>query len=193
MTVIKRASRISDNKCVVILCSSADELKKYSLSATDIEYFRAAFSDERKTVMLNTPQGCLIAINKPRKVEKFKLAEGLRKSGAGLISIFNDNKCASAELVDATGNNEHLLLAAEGILLANYQFLKYKKDRVKETHSLKTIFIVSKSVNAKQVEELNIITEAIYISRTLVNEPVNFLTATQLSKEFQKPNRPSVL
>lgn len=187
MTVIKRANRISDHKCVVIVCANADELKKYSLSATDIDYFRTAFADERKTVTLNTPQGCLVAVLKDRKSDKHKLAEGLRRSGAALISFFNENKCHSAELTDATGNNEHLLNVAEGILLSNYQFLKYKSQGAeKEKNALDELILVATGLKEQDVNQLRISTEATFIARDLVNEPPVTLTAETLADEFKK-------
>nr|MDQ3048679.1 leucyl aminopeptidase [Bacteroidota bacterium] len=60
------------------------------------------------------------------------------------------------------------------------------KDKIKEAFSLNSIQLVSKGVSPAELNELSIVTEATYLARTLVNEPVNFLTATQLSKEFQK-------
>lgn len=187
MTVIKRANRISDHKCVVIVCSNADELKKYSLSPTDIDYFRSAFSADRRVVTLNTPQGCLVAVHKDKKTDKHKLAEGLRKSGAALIAFFNENKCNSVELTDATGNNEHLLNIAEGILLSNYQFLKYKTTGAeKERNALDEVILVATGLKEQDVELLRISTEATCIARDLVNEPPVTLTAEVLAGEFKK-------
>lgn len=187
MTVIKRASRLSDHKCVVIVCSGADELKKYSLSEADIAYFRRAFADERKTVTLITPLGCLVAILKDRKTEKNKLAENLRKCGATLIAFFNENTCHSVELTDATGNNEHLLNVAEGILLSNYQFLKYKTTGAsKEKNALDELILVATGLKEQDVNLLRISTEATCIARDLVNEPPVVLTAESLADEFKR-------
>lgn len=187
MTVIKRASRISDSKCLVIVCSNADELKKYSLSASDIEYFRTAANADRKTVTLVTPQGCLVVIFKDRKSERNKLAENLRKAGAALIPFFNDNRCNSSELTDASGNNEHLLMVAEGILLSNYQFLKYKTNgKDKEKNSLEELVLVAGGLKEQEVNHLRISTEATFIARDLVNEPVITLNAEALAEEFKR-------
>jgi len=187
MTVIKRANRISDNKCVVIVCSNADELKKYSLSTTDVEYFKAAFADDRKMVSLNTPQGSLVAVLKDRKTEKFKLAENLRRAGASLITYFNENKCCSAELADASNNHEHLLYVAEGMLLSNYQFLKYKSTGAdKEKNALDELVLVATGLKEQDVNHLRITAEATFIARDLVNEPPSTLTAEVIAEEFKK-------
>lgn len=187
MTVIKRASRISDSKCLVIICSNADELKKYSLSATDIDYFRDAAANDRKTVSLITPQGCLVVIFKEKKAERNKLAESLRKAGAALIPFLNDNRYHSIELTDSTGNNEHLLLVAEGILLSNYQFLKYKTTGAeKEKNTLDELILVATGLKEQEVDHLRIVVEATFIARDMVNEPVITLNAEVLADEFRR-------
>lgn len=187
MTVIKRAAKLSDSKSLVIICSNADELKKFSLSATDIDYFRNAAANERKSVAITTPQGCLVVLFKDRKTERNKLAENLRKAGAALIAYLNDNKCNSVELTDATGNNDHLLNVAEGILLSNYQFLKYKSTSAeKEKNALDELILVGTGLKEQDVNALRISVEATFIARDLVNEPVVTLTAEALSDEFKK-------
>lgn len=187
MTVIKRAAKLSDSKCLVIVCSTADELKKYSLSTADIDYFRTAAANERKTANITTPQGCLVVIFKDKKTERNKLAENLRKAGAALIPYFNDNKCNAVDVADATGNNDHLLCVAEGILLSNYQFLKYKSNGgEKEKNSLDQLTLVATGLKEQEVNALRISVEATFIARDLVNEPVVTLSAEALSDEFKK-------
>jgi len=70
--------------------------------------------------------------------------------------------------------------------LGNYQFLKYKKNILKESNTLKTIAIDSNTIDNKAIEELETIVSATCIARNLVNEPVIHLTAVQLAKEFQQ-------
>ncbi len=67
--------------------------------------------------------------------------------------------------------------------LANYQFLKYKSE--KEKNSLETIGIKSKKISDADFNLLNITVEATCKARDLVNEPLNFLTAVELAKQFQ--------
>lgn len=186
MTVIKRAAKLSDSKCLVIVCSNADELKKYSLSVTDIDYFRNAAANDRKTAAITTPQGGLVVLFKDKKTERNKLGENLRKAGAALIPYLNDNKFNSAEIVDSTGNNDHLLLVAEGILLSNYQFLKYKTAAEKEKNSLDELILIGTGLKEQEVNALRISVEATFIARDLVNEPVITLNAETLADEFKK-------
>jgi len=95
--------------------------------------------------------------------------------------------------------------------LGNYQFLKYKRDSGKK-NTLRKIEIYSQAISeerlAKSDEEkaiseerlaksdksaaispfdsLNIVNEAVYKCRDLINEPASYLTATVFSKEIEK-------
>ncbi len=73
----------------------------------------------------------------------------MRKAASTAHTIIVAEKIERILIVDGEGKTSETLAFAEGLALSNYQFLKYKKDRKKEQHS------------------------------------VNFLTATQLAKEFQ--------
>jgi len=75
-------------------------------------------------------------------------------------------------------------LLAEGIALANYQFLKYRSDGGKLASSLHSISFTQKSITLKEMQQLAITTEAVAKARNLVNEPLNYLSAVQLAKEI---------
>ena len=187
MTNISKKSTLNNNENVVLLCGKNNSFNNYGLSKVEIDFIKNEINQhEKKSVCINQLHRLFIVQLIDVKKEKYQTAELLRKSASTIHTWITDAKKESVTVVDADGKALEALAFAEGLALSNYQFLKYKKDKDKETHSLKSISIVSKSLNAKQVEELNIVVEATCISRTLVNEPVNFLTATQLSKEFQK-------
>ena len=187
MTNISKKSAFNNNDNIVLLCSKNNSFNKYDFSKAEIEYIKNEIGvKEKKTVCLNQLNRLVLIQLIDVKKEKYQTMETLRKAASLMHTIITDAKIDSVSVVDADDKAAETMAFVEGLALSNYQFLKYKKDKVKESYSLKSIFIVSKTLNAKQIEELNILVEATYISRTLVNEPVNFLTATQLSKEFQK-------
>ncbi len=75
---------------------------------------------------------------------------------------------------------------AEGLALANYQFLKYKSNAKQLTHTLVAIYFDKKSISSKQLVQLEVMIQAVYLMRDLINEPLQFLTAEQLSLELAK-------
>ncbi len=90
----------------------------------------------------------------------------------------------TAEEIFISGEGKAALALAEGLELSNYQFLKYFKDADKKRYHLKEIHLLG-DFNKKEIEHLNNTNIAVYWARDMVNEPVSFLTATQLSKEIE--------
>jgi leucyl aminopeptidase len=111
-----------------------------------------------------------------------KSLEGLRTKAAGICKQINAAKLASAELKVFSGDSQETWAAIEGLLLSNYQFLKYKSE--KKPNSLNEIS--SSDINEKEAKQLSALVEATYIARDLVNEPHSFLNASQYSAEIEK-------
>lgn len=186
MTILSKKSAINNNENVVLLCVKSLKLNNYGLNAAEIDFVKQEFAQEKKIAILNQLNRYVFVQLLESKKDKAMHLETIRKAAATLHGKIVEAKLAQVTLVDVEGKTPETLAFAEGLALSNYQFLKYKKDRDKEANALNHIGISSKKITPKQIDELNIITEAIAITRTLVNEPANFLTATQLSKEFQK-------
>lgn len=114
------------------------------------------------------------------------LNEELRKHGAIVSEDINNHKGSELYIYNQTKNSNFSLAAAEGMSLANYQFLKHKPSAKKLKNLLQTIIISNSKLKQVQVDELNTICIATKYARDLVNEPVNKLNATQLSDAFKK-------
>jgi len=68
-------------------------------------------------------------------------------------------------------------------LLSNYKFDKYITDKKNKKESLQKIIIISEKPNKKKWEQLKNQTLAVYESRNLINEPVNWLNSEKLAEE----------
>ncbi|MES2591153.1 MAG: leucyl aminopeptidase [Bacteroidota bacterium] len=186
MTTISQKTVINDAENIVLVCGKNNDFKNYGLSKAEIDYIKNDIDvNEKKFTYINQLKRFVFVQVVDSKSDSNQTLESLRKAASTAHSIVVGNKIKEISIVDVGNKSAETLAFAEGLALSNYQFLKYKKDRKKEAYSLKTIFIVSKAISKTETEELNIVVNATFITRTLVNEPVNFLTATQLSKEFQ--------
>lgn len=109
-------------------------------------------------------------------------AEKMRMHGAAVRNAVNSD----VETIAIAGGKEESYHLAEGLLLANYQFLKYFKAeaREKKENLLKTLE-VSSEVSEAACQELTNIYEAVSWARTMVNEPVSYLNAEQLAEEMK--------
>ena len=98
----------------------------------------------------------------------------------------NKYKLEKVEVHSTLQNKEFLAAFLEGLCLSNYQFLKYFSDKKERANALKEISVFSDVLNAKDLKDLDNVITSVFIARDLVNEPVSFLTAEQMSKEIVK-------
>ena len=115
----------------------------------------------------------------------FKKFENCRKAGDIAASALNDLKMKQVIVHDSGCPAEEILNFAEGLLLGNYQFFKYKKDTEK-IHTLEKVMIFSKKIKKELIKEVSVLSEAVTSCRTLINEPFSYLNAVVFSKEIKK-------
>ncbi|WP_025124539.1 leucyl aminopeptidase family protein [Myroides odoratimimus] len=89
-----------------------------------------------------------------------------------------------ADNLTIVGNGASTLALVEGFMLSNYQFLKYFKEAGEMKFALSNVEVKG-DFTAKQISDLNNTVKAVYWARTMVNEPVSFLNATQLATEIE--------
>ena len=124
--------------------------------------------------------------NRPTVVRRAINLEILRKHGATLCDALNEEKRDSICVVNETSEVDYSLALAEGLALGNYQFIKHKPSAVKKANTLKFISISDSKVNQQHIINASIAIDATLKARDLVNEPVNYLNAIQLSKSFKE-------
>jgi len=187
MTLIKKTPAPSASQHVVLLGSKRSKFGSFGLNKSELDYVHSQIEKkDKKIVVVNQLSRYVIVQLIEPKNQKHDTLEVCRKAGSAICGMLNDQKVTEVTIVDMENKPAETLALAEGIALGNYQFIKYKTDKKKETNTLATINVNSKNVSLKQIEHLQIAVDATSQARTLVNEPVIFLTATQLSKEFQR-------
>ncbi len=102
-------------------------------------------------------------------------SESCRKAGALLVETLNTQKLKNIN-VNALG---YEALVAEGMVLANYKYLKYFSDTDKKASSLTEMYF--ENIAEADLKEVQNLTDAVCYSRDLVNTPVWDLTADQLA------------
>ncbi len=179
--IIQKASK----KHQVYIIDNAKALEQIAeLSADERGFATDSFANEKTIVAINQyKRFVFLCLPKAKKTE-WQTRESYRKTGADLQGLLNKHKIDEISINNLSGIPSAAYLVAEGIALANYQFLKYRTEAKKLTNSLTKIYFSKQSITVKEVEQLRIMTEAIYRARTLVNEPLNYLSAEQLSKEI---------
>lgn len=154
------------------------------LTAEETQFVTTAFGNDQSFVTVNKYNGYVFVLQQKDKKTDYQTREGLRKMGAEAQAMCSKYKIDELAITNLSGRADAALLVAEGIALANYQFLKYRTEAKKLTHSLVRISFTKESATVKEVNQLSTIVDAIYKVRTLVNEPLSHLSAEQLAREI---------
>ena len=169
----------------LLIIDDAGAISRISgLSKEETAYATAAMAAEQTTITINKySQFVFIYLLKAKKTD-WQTRETCRKAGAELQATCNRLKIDELTITSYSSVTGAGLLLAEGMALANYQFLKYRTEAKKLANSLLRVFFTKETATVQEATQLQVIVDAIYRARTLVNEPLNFLSAEQLSKEI---------
>lgn len=185
MTNISLKNKITEPSHLLVITDKFSNV--FGLPDKVNDYIVAQLKQGDKKALTYNYIGRYISIILPdKKLPEQKLTEAMRKHGASVADAINQHKGAEIHIYNQTNNASLSLFAAEGICLANYQFLKYRKDIEKSRNSLKEIVIVGSGLKPVQIAELNTICQATCMARDLVNEPVNHLNAQGLADAFKR-------
>jgi leucyl aminopeptidase len=179
---ISKITDLKENTSTAIIFDSIGQNTFPVLNHEEKKYLEEKLKKNDDCVINRVPH--VFFFFKPKnKKEKYIETEEARKAGSKLYEILKTEKIKTLQLIDFSGQ-EFGLAFIEGLLLTTYSFDKYKKE--KDDHHLQEIFLVKSSMSKKQIDELQNVTQAVFLARTLVNEPLSFLTAEQFSKEIEK-------
>ncbi|MCO6499611.1 MAG: leucyl aminopeptidase [Vicingus serpentipes] len=176
---IKKASKIGVNDNVAYLISSEKDISVASLSKEEINYVKKELKAENKQIEINRLSS-VIYIVLLDKDNDYKAAEKARIAASNLVTSLNSSKITSITITTKPSIFSSFI---EGLLLSNYQFLKYFSE--KKANTLKTVKIVGPMSNS-ELEEIQTIAAGTNYAKDLVNEPQSYLTATQIAKEIKK-------
>jgi len=184
---IEKSGRFSKSNNIAILATDPDVLDNKYLKKDEIAYIRKQ-KEEHKVNSFSfnkLKRWVFVKFIDLEKAEHLRLEE-CRKAGDALQNELNQMKVESVQLHSSGTADVELLCLAEGIALGNYQFIKYFKDSKEKTNTLKKVSIKDDRISRDDINKLNILCEAVFRCRDLVNEPVMQMNAVNLADNFQK-------
>lgn len=185
-TIIQKSESIALNSNVLYLIKESSELNTKVFSKDEIRFIENEFKLKSKNSFSfnRLTHWVYVELIKPKE-NPYHFLESLRVLADNYCSVFNDSKFETVAIHSDSLQTAEILAFAEGLVLANYQFNKYKTDKKAKLNSLQNIQLYHTNCTEDQIDELNLVNEATLFARTLVNEPVNFMTAPQLAKEIE--------
>ena len=172
---------------VVYIARKDADFSEYSFTTTELEYIKNQIQNEKTSIDINSYFKRSYVRILPGDKEKHEAEESLRREASKLLPLLKEHQEQEIVIVDVSDESEMTYAFLEGFGLSQYSFLKYRTQKEKSEESfVKEIQVLSQGVDDRSIKKLEISCSAIFQARDLVNEPVSFLTATQLGKEFQK-------
>lgn len=173
----------------IYLIEKIEDLPADTFIAKELDYVESVLKDDFNHALINQYEKHVVVVKTAEEMS-YQNLEKARKSGAKIASDLNGAKVESVEVSGANTDSAFLVAIAEGIALSNYQFLKYFKDADKKRNTLSSINIVSETLSEQTVSELIAGVEANSWAKDMVNEPLSFLTATELANQIVEKTTP---
>ena len=178
---ITKKNKIGDKDHQALLIQSEKDLVTQKFSKDELSYIKNCLKADKKLIELNQLTHSIYIILLEKETG-YKSNEKARIEGNKLVHLLNDK---NVESVTISSKAPSTLAFIEGMVLGSYQFLKYFSEKGKKKNTLANINVVG-TFSSKELSELDTITKATNYAKTLVNEPLSFLNATQISKEIKK-------
>lgn len=164
----------------VFVVNSFEKLDKNLFSDREVDFIQHEIAQDSKIIPLNYfYHWNFIVVTGCQKGCEDE-AESLRRTGVELAELVNKNELDFLTIIDTTNAILPTKSLVEGLLMSLYRFDKYKnqKDHKKP---LKRLNIFNPKYTQQDIEELEILLQAVSFTRDLVNEPASTLNATRFA------------
>jgi leucyl aminopeptidase len=171
---------------VVLIGAKGSHFAEFLSSDEERKYLKEKLANNKTQITINQfSRQVFIQVLETEKKEVFEQMEGLRLAASKLLSEIRFHEIKKITIVHIDGSCDAVLAFAEGLALANYQFIKYFKDPDKKKSSLQEIRVACPLVEDKCIDNLQNVLDAVYKTRDLINEPASNLNAEQLAAEIE--------
>lgn len=183
---IQKTDTVDFSQNIVCLLKHADFIPEVLFNEDEIAFIKNKFNESGDRVILENHRHIrMVYFIKEEGGGSAKIMEKCRKAGNETGSLINRSKHTTVQIYDTSNLASEALAFAEGMMLGNYQFLKYKtKDIEKQTNSLALINIRSTDLNDDDIQWMVTKVREVYNCRYLVNEPNITQSADRFSAEL---------
>ncbi len=185
-TSIRYASK-PENKSTIYLVNTGEAPAIKGLKKEQQDFIAAQQANNNSSYYF-PHQDTIVFVSVPEvKKDQLHLThENCRKAGHVLCGMVNKMKLDTVQIVNQSAIEQAQIYFAEGLVLSNYQFIKYFKDAAKKKNSLKQVIVTGNDATKKEVDQLAIVAESLFAVRDMVNEPVLSFNSVDLGKMVLK-------
>jgi leucyl aminopeptidase len=184
---IQRISKISSEQSVVCILGTDAIPGSLKLSEKEIEFAQTRLKLKEEKIFINSFNRCIYLVRTKDELPQYKIREELRRIAYKLRKLIKENNHNSLVITSDKSYKGAVEDFTEGLILSSYAFDKYKTKAKKEEekHYPQNLLLCS-DISDKDLAWLITLTDAVYFTRDLIQEPVNQLNATDLSREIKK-------
>lgn len=179
--ILKKTDEVQpDNSCIYLVRKTTN-LEPFSFSKTEFEYLKNKLDDGEKQLSINSyfKQSFIQVLDEEK--EFYTRKEDLRKAAFDWLKQVQSHKIEKLVIIDELYDPELALAFLEGLLLSSYKFGKYLTEKKEKGDYPMEILVYSAYISEDHLKEIEILTEAVFMARDLVNEPVIYLNAEKLA------------
>ena len=171
---------------LLIICNEKSTLKMYNFNEQELKQISTDFKNKLNNSTIHKAGQKIFIYKKEKGKTNYQELENMRKLAFNSNKELNKLKVTATEVSFIDITEEEKTAFIDAFLLSNYQFLKYFTDKNEKKNSLQEIYLLANQVDKNAINTIEKLANAVATSRDLVNEPLSYLTATQLSKEIAK-------
>jgi leucyl aminopeptidase len=187
--LLKKALRKPTAADTIFLVKDGKDLVNLGLTEDETNYIKRQHRNNQNVVSVNRYKNILTVAFGETVGTRSQRLEAYRMRGDETQQLLNKARVERTVVYNVNAAKEEALAFTEGFLLGNYTFDKYRKPDKKKDNTIEEIDVYDNDVTEEDLEELRILTHAVFVARDFVNEPVSHLNATQFAEEMQKLGR----
>lgn len=184
---LKKTNSVPSDTNVILLATDAEKIENNILTKEEQSHIRENYNqrDIKQFIFNKLSHFVLVRIIPPEN-DDYKLWESLRKIGDEVQITLNAMKIKSLIIVGNEMKKEDILAFIEGIILGNYQFIKYLNNKSKKINNLEEVNIHSEVIEENDLLLQSVVLDAVIRARDMINEPVSFMNTKKLTQTFEE-------
>ncbi len=186
---IKKIAQISPDQSVVCILGKDNIPEFLRLNKTEKEYALKQLRQDEEYVFINSYYKCTYLVKLKQKPENFRVREELRKTASGLKKLIKSNNHQELVITSSGAYEGAIEDFTEGLMLSVYSFSRHKTKDDEEKKHYPSKLLLYGDARKTEIKWLTDITDAVYFTRDLINEPVNHLNALALASEIEKTGK----
>jgi leucyl aminopeptidase len=184
---IKKTSHISPGQSVVCITGTDQLPEILSLTEQEKDFTKKHLELKEDYIFINSYNKCTYIIRLKDGINQNKIREELRKTAYNLKKLIRENNHQELVITSHKAYKGAIEDFTEGLVLSIYSFGKYKTlTEENEKKNFPAKLLLYGDISNTDIKWLTDITDAVYFTRDLINEPVNHLNATALAGEIKK-------